>query len=299
MQTNAENICDKVATNHNNEDDIKDEMNQLQHNDSHSSGYFSQDNSEKSHVSLREVAEDLNVDIQSSDEYVLCNKYEDSDSCINKNVTDEADDKLDAEMTGVRKTRRKSSDVFLAPARPGPASDMWSYGCVLCEVLTGRKLFQVGDKLSCVLRPAQLLEMKIGDTETLWTDLGHGEMFKVFKDLILHCISSDPDTRLSAEAALSHPVFLETPEPGVKDLFLLPSPHLQFSQFSNTVINTSSAGHDDTDHDTVLQNLKTECSAYGEISECSLANSGHAFVHFEEVSLRQTETAAAFHNSHI
>ena len=63
MQTNAENICDKVATNHNNEDDIKDEMNQLQHNDSHSSGYFSQDNSEQSHVSLREVAEDLNVDI--------------------------------------------------------------------------------------------------------------------------------------------------------------------------------------------------------------------------------------------
>ena len=178
MQTNAENICDKVATNHNNEDDIKDEMNQLQHNDSHSSGYFSQDNSEQSHVSLREVAEDLNVDIQSSDEYVLCNKYEDSDSCINKNVTDEADDKLlDAEMTGVRKTRRKSSDMFLAPARPGPASDMWSYGCVLCEVLTGRKLFQVGDKLSCVLRPAQLLEMKIGDTETLWTDLGHDQLF--------------------------------------------------------------------------------------------------------------------------
>ena len=201
-----------------------------------------------------------------------------------------------------RRSNRHSAiydDRPLQPPAPGPASDMWSYGCVLCEVLTGRKLFQVGDKLSCVLRPAQLLEMKIGDTETLWNDLGHGEMFKVFKDLILHCISSDPDTRLSAEAALSHPVFLETPEPGVKDLFLLPSPHLQFSQFSNTVINTSSAGHDDTDHDTVLQNLKSECSAYGEISECSLANSGHAFVHFEEVSLRQTETAAAFHNSHI
>ena len=40
---------------------------------------------------------------------------------------------------------------------------------------------------------------------------------------------------------------------------------------------------DNPDHDIVLQDLKTQCSAYGEISECSLATSGHAFVHFEEV----------------
>lgn len=29
------------------------------------------------------------------------------------------------------------------PPPPGTASDIWSYGCLLAEVLTGRKLFQV------------------------------------------------------------------------------------------------------------------------------------------------------------
>jgi len=274
MQTNAENICDKVATNHNNEDDIKDEMNQLQHNDSHSSGYFSQDNSEQSHVSLREVAEDLNVDIQSSDEYVLCNKYEDSDSCINKNVTDEADDKLDAEMTGVRKTRRKSSDMFLAPARPGPASDMWSYGCVLCEVLTGRKLFQVGDKLSCVLRPAQLLEMKIGDTETLWTDLGHDQLFHDVKDLIIRCISEDPSQRITSSEASKHSIFSHTLSPASHDQSLLPTTTLQFVLFDKS---------QDTDDQDLLEAVKTECQQFGSIIIEDTGPGGHPLIQFHEV----------------
>ena len=29
------------------------------------------------------------------------------------------------------------------PPPPGTAADIWSYGCLLAEVLTGRKLFQV------------------------------------------------------------------------------------------------------------------------------------------------------------
>ena len=39
----------------------------------------------------------------------------------------------------------------------------------------------------------------------------------------------------------------------------------------------------DDDSDLVLRDLRSECSAYGEISECTVAGSGHAFVHFEEV----------------
>ena len=251
----------------------------LLHNDSQdSSGYFSHDNSEQSLISFKDDS-DLNLDVESPDNELLCN----SEDLNVKNVC--YADKLECDdMQECRKTRRKSdvSTFFLSPARPGPAADMWSYGCLLAEVLTGRKLFQVGDKMASVLRPAQLLEMKLGDTEAVWTDKGHHNMFHLFKDLILLCITSDQSNRITAQAALSHPVFLESPDPGVKDLFLLPSPHLQFSQFSSPV---SAAGQYDEhpDHDIVLQDLKTQCSAYGEISECSLANSGHAFVHFEEV----------------
>ena len=66
---------------------------------------------------------------------------------------------------------------------------MWSYGCLLAEVLTGRKLFQAGDKLASVLRPAQLLEMKLGDTEAMWAEQGCGDMFsevKVSPEIIGH-----------------------------------------------------------------------------------------------------------------
>ena len=184
-----------------------------------------------------------------------------------------------------RRNNRHSAiydDRPLQPPPPGTAADIWSYGCLLAEVLTGRKLFQVGDKLASVLRPAQLLEMKMGDTELLWSEMGHGSMFRLFKDLILQCIRTDPKERTNVETALSHPVFLETPEPRMRDLFLLPSPHLQFSQFSRT--NPSGDIHDDNDDsDLVLRDLRSECSAYGEISECTVAGSGHAFVHFEEV----------------
>ena len=40
----------------------------------------------------------------------------------------------------------------LPPLAPGTPADMWSYGCVLAEALTGRKLFRARDQLAAVLR---------------------------------------------------------------------------------------------------------------------------------------------------
>ena len=115
------------------------------------------------------------------------------------NIEDEAVDKLgDDDIQVWRKTRCKSvvGDrarlTSASPPRPGTAADMWSYGCLLAEVLTGRKLFQAGDKLASVLRPAQLLEMKLGDTEAVWAEQGCGDMFRLLKDLLLQCIKTDP-----------------------------------------------------------------------------------------------------------
>ena len=112
------------------------------------------------------------------------------------NIEDEAVDKLgDDDIQVWRKTRCKSvvGDrarlTSASPPRPGTAADMWSYGCLLAEVLTGRKLIQAGDKLASVLRPAQLLEMKLGDTEAVWVEQGCGDMFsevKVSPEIIGH-----------------------------------------------------------------------------------------------------------------
>ena len=74
-----------------------------------------------------------------------------------------------------RRNNRHSAiydDRPLQPPPPGPPADIWSYGCLLAEVMTGRKLFQSGDKLASVLRPSQLLEMKLGDTEAIWAGEG-------------------------------------------------------------------------------------------------------------------------------
>ena len=52
-----------------------------------------------------------------------------------------------------------------SPLMPNEKADIWSFGCLLVEALTGRKMFSASDKMASVLRPLQLLEMKIGETE--------------------------------------------------------------------------------------------------------------------------------------
>ena len=207
-------ICDTKATEYNNEitqnhhhETPHHHHINLQHSDSHSSGIFSQENSERSQISYQEESRNdeqsskfaafANIHNQSNDamkENLLCNKLEASASCNSINLDDETVDKLsvgDDEHDKVqdwRKTRGKSLAPSSAkpgslqqPPRPGPAADLWSLGCLLTEVTTGRKLFQAGDKLASVLRPAQLLEMKLGDTEAVWAAQGQGELFNQVK----------------------------------------------------------------------------------------------------------------------
>ena len=52
-----------------------------------------------------------------------------------------------------------------SPMIPNEKADIWSFGCLLVEALTGRKMFSASDKMATVLRPLQLLEMRIGETE--------------------------------------------------------------------------------------------------------------------------------------
>ena len=64
-----------------------------------------------------------------------------------------------------------------SPYQPGSPSDIWSVGFLLTEALSGHKLYQTGDKLATVLRPCQLLEIKLGNTEIIWSDRRERQTF--------------------------------------------------------------------------------------------------------------------------
>ena len=126
---------------------------QLHHSDSHSSGIFSLENSEREpEAGAGGGGEDSGLEV----EVVLGSGQQDwrlSRHCPQPSP----------------------------PPQPGAPADLWSYGCLLAEVLTGRKLFQAGDKLAAVLRPSQLLEMKLGDTETVWAEHGLADLLVMLK----------------------------------------------------------------------------------------------------------------------
>jgi len=267
------NACVKPAS------DKKPIHNSLHHSDSHSSGIFSQESSDRSQCSSR-LSCDGEAETRAKTNKVIDSGhavFNDENLQYLEEVTKKVEDKV---VQDWRRSNRHSAiydDRPKSPETPSTSSDIWSLGCLIAEALTGRKLFQTGDKMASVLRPAQLLEMKLGGTEVAWTKKGHKEMFSQIKELILMCISRDPITRINADEALNHPVFSQKPGPSMKDLYLLQSPRLQFSQFSNTDSNEPNKVCEE-----MLKDLRVECEAYGEITECKVAKGGHAFVHFQE-----------------
>ena len=95
----------------------------------------------------------------------------------------------------------------------------------------------------------------------------------VSQDLLLQCLAEDPSARITAEAALSHPLLASPPPlPLPGDPALLPSPVLFLEP-----------EEEQDQEEELLERVRRECSSYGEIQECCLSEGGGAFVHFQEV----------------
>jgi hypothetical protein len=60
----------------------------------------------------------------------------------------------------------------------------WSFGCLIAEVLSGTKMFSATDKMASVLKPHQLIEMRMGSTEIRYDELGQQLFYTHAKDLI-------------------------------------------------------------------------------------------------------------------
>jgi dual specificity tyrosine-phosphorylation-regulated kinase 2/3/4 len=101
----------------------------------------------------------------------------------------------------------------------GRAVDIWSFGCVLAELIIGEPLFPGTDEKEQLDLYASILGTPSGELFDKFTrklnrddgtrlrfesDIGNEKML----DLIYRCLSWDPGKRISADDALTHPALV-------------------------------------------------------------------------------------------
>jgi len=165
------------------------------------------------------------------------------------------------------------------PIVPNMAVDMWSFGCLVAEVVSGTKMFSATDKMASVLRPHQLLEMRLGTTEMKYEEAGELTFFNDAKDLINKCLHEDPSCRIRANDALNHPFFKDHDlMPTTKDMVLLPSHILQlYNVFKDEKYK------DPKEVEDAIRDIRETAEQYGKIMSMT-AKSGHAYIEFQEAS---------------
>ncbi|XP_062200462.1 putative cyclin-dependent kinase F-2 [Phragmites australis] len=102
----------------------------------------------------------------------------------------------------------------------GPAVDMWSLGCVMAELLTGKALFEDADTEDDML--AKVLDLRYEMTSTeiqAFEDLP--ELSEAGREVLCGLLSFEPEERLTAADALNHRWFAEEDAPTSPALWYL------------------------------------------------------------------------------
>ncbi|TRY62784.1 hypothetical protein TCAL_00388 [Tigriopus californicus] len=211
------------------------------------------------------------------------------------------------ESNSWRQPRRQSAAMGFGrmmlpppPSRPPPpivpteAVDMWSFGCLLFEMVTGSKLIRAGDKLVNVLRPAQVMEMRIGEAEMRLSDHHQEALYEAVKDLITRCLDDDPDTRISSHQALQHDFLMFRTMPKIKEMVLLPSNILML-----TDILKDKQGVSESEITDILSDIRSRAEDFGPVTECQ-AQGNHVYLEFEETNspFWTSNLAATIQQSH-
>eukprot|EP00300_Choanocystis_sp_HF-7_P000434 c10349_g1_i2.p1 GENE.c10349_g1_i2~~c10349_g1_i2.p1 ORF type:complete len:281 (+),score=63.63 c10349_g1_i2:321-1163(+) len=130
----------------------------------------------------------------------------------------------------------RAPELLYGVSQYGTGVDMWSVGCIFAELLNREALFQGTNEIDQLNRIFTLLGTP---TEEIWPGLTSLPAYMPFRtqhppsplykalphatpnalDLLAKFLVYNPDARISAKEALSHPYFTEDPAPSLQDVF--------------------------------------------------------------------------------
>ncbi|KIJ68277.1 hypothetical protein HYDPIDRAFT_81366 [Hydnomerulius pinastri MD-312] len=131
----------------------------------------------------------------------------------------------------------RAPEILLGATKYSTAIDMWSVGCIFAELLLKEPLFQAKGEIELLSMIFKLLgpptnsswpeyaSLPLAKTITLPSPHAHQlrqrfhHMTTSGIDLLMSLLTYDPEQRITAEEALRHPYFSESPLPKHPDLF--------------------------------------------------------------------------------
>ncbi|KAG1826126.1 Pkinase-domain-containing protein [Suillus subaureus] len=119
----------------------------------------------------------------------------------------------------------RAPEILMGATTYSTAIDMWSVGCIFAELLLKEPLFQAKNEIELLSMIFKLLGPPTTKTITLPSPQPHQfrqrfhHMTTAGIDLLVSLLTYDPEQRISAEEAVHHPYFSESPLPKHPDLF--------------------------------------------------------------------------------
>ncbi|KAJ7597192.1 Pkinase-domain-containing protein [Mycena floridula] len=131
----------------------------------------------------------------------------------------------------------RAPEILLGATKYSTAVDMWSVGCIFAELLLKEPLFQAKAELELL---SMIFKLLGPPTNISWPDYSTLPLSKTLSlpspqphqfrqkfqhitsagiDLLMSFLTYDPERRITAEEALEHPYFTESPLPKHPDLF--------------------------------------------------------------------------------
>lgn len=131
----------------------------------------------------------------------------------------------------------RAPEILMGATTYSTAIDMWSVGCIFAELLLKEPLFQAKNEIELL---SMIFKLLGPPTSSSWPDYSALPLAKTITlpspqphqfrqrfhhmttagiDLLASLLTYDPEQRISAEEAVRHPYFSESPLPKHPDLF--------------------------------------------------------------------------------
>ncbi|KAF9229471.1 Pkinase-domain-containing protein [Gyrodon lividus] len=131
----------------------------------------------------------------------------------------------------------RAPEILLGATKYSTAIDMWSVGCIFAELLSKEPLFQAKGEIELL---SMIFKLLGPPTSSSWPEYSSLPLAKTISlpsphthqfrqrfqymstsgiDLLISFLTYDPEQRITAEEALRHPYFSESPLPKHPDLF--------------------------------------------------------------------------------